>query len=105
MQMPAYVIVRVEVTDWDQYNEYLKAGPGTVAKYGGRFIARAGETVSLEGPEETRRLVILEFPSLARAQEWYNSKEYQDAKKLRAGASAGSLVAIDGVEAKPTVRS
>lgn len=96
--MPAYVIARVEVTDWDKYNEYLKAGPGTIAQYGGRFIARASEMATLEGPEETRRLIILEFPSLAKAKAWYNSKEYQNAKKLRAGASIGSLVAIDGVE-------
>ena len=96
--MPAYVIARVEVTDWDKYNEYLKVGPGTIAKYGGRFIARAGEVAVLEGPEESRRLIILEFPSLAKAKAWYNSKEYQDAKKLRAGASVGSLIAIDGVK-------
>lgn len=97
--MPAYVIARVEVTNWDKYNEYLKVGPGTIAKYGGRFIARGAEMVTLEGPEESRRLIILEFPSLAKAKAWYNSKEYQDAKKLRAGASIGSLIAIDGVEA------
>ena len=96
--MPAYVIVRVEVTDQDKYNEYLKAGPGTLARYGGKFIARNGEKATLEGPDETRRLIILEFPSLAKAKEWYNSKEYQDAKKLRADASIGSMVAIEGVE-------
>jgi len=96
--MPAYVIARVEVIDWSKYNEYLKVGPGTIVKYGGRFIARGSEVVVLEGPEETRRLVILEFPSLAKAKAWYNSKEYQSAKKLRAGASIGSLIAIDGVE-------
>ena len=97
--MPAYVIVRVEVTDWGKYNEYLKVGPGTLAQYGGRFIARGGDIVTLEGPEETRRMVILEFPSLGQAKAWYNSKEYQDAKKLRSGASIGSLVAIAGIEA------
>jgi uncharacterized protein (DUF1330 family) len=97
--MSAYVIARVEVTDWDKYNEYLKVGPGTIAQYGGRFIARAGEKATLEGPVETRRLIILEFPSLAKAKAWYNSKEYQDAKKLRSGASIGSLIAIDGFEA------
>ena len=96
--MPAYVIARVEVTDWDKYNEYLKAGPGTIAQYDGRFIARNGEKATLEGPEENRRMIILEFPSLAKAKAWYNSKEYQDAKELRAGASIGSLVAINGVE-------
>jgi uncharacterized protein (DUF1330 family) len=99
MKMPAYVIVHVEVTDRDKYNEYLKVGPGTLAKYGGRFIVRNGEKATLEGPEETRRLIVLEFPSLAKAKEWYNSKEYQAAKNLRAGASVGSLVAIEGFDA------
>ena len=96
--MPAYVIARVEVTDWDKYNEYLKVGPDTIAQYGGRFIARGGDIATLEGPEETRRVIILEFPSLSEAKAWYNSKEYQEAKKLRVGASIGSLVAIEGIE-------
>ena len=99
--MSAYVIARVEVTDWDKYNDYLKVGPGTLARYGAKFIARNGQKATLEGPEENRRLIILEFPSLAKAKEWYNSEEYQNAKKLRAGASVGSLVAIDGVDSKP----
>jgi len=95
--MPAYVIARVEVTDLDKYKEYLKVGPGTLTQYGGRFIVRNGEKVTLEGPEENRRLIILEFPSLAKAKAWYSSKEYQDAMKLRAGASIGSLVAVEGI--------
>jgi uncharacterized protein (DUF1330 family) len=97
--MPAYVIARVEVTDWDKYKEYLKVTPGTIAQYGGRFIARGGEMVTLEGPEENRRLVVLEFPSMERAKAWYHSEEYQSAKKLRAGAATAFFVAIDGIEA------
>ena len=96
--MPAYIIARVEITDWDKYGQYIKVTPGTIEQYGGRIIARGGQTLTLEGPEETRRLVLLEFPSMARAKEWYHSKEYQKAKKLRSGAATGSFVAIDGVE-------
>jgi uncharacterized protein (DUF1330 family) len=97
--MPAYIIARVEVTDWDKYGQYLKVTPGVIAQYGGRFIARGGEMVALEGPEETKRLVLLEFPSMARAKAWYHSEEYQNAKKIRAGAATAFFVAIDGVEA------
>ncbi|NIS14954.1 DUF1330 domain-containing protein, partial [Candidatus Saccharibacteria bacterium] len=50
--MPAYMIARVNVTDWDQYSEYMKVTPGIIAKYDGRFIVRGGEMVTLEGPEE-----------------------------------------------------
>lgn len=65
--MAAYVIAKINVTDWDRYKEYAKGTPGVVAKYGGRFIARGGDVVTLEGPEEIRRVVIIEFPSLEKA--------------------------------------
>jgi uncharacterized protein (DUF1330 family) len=55
--MAAYMIARVNVTDWDQYNEYIKVTPGIIAKYDGRFIVRGGEMVTLEGPEEKWRVV------------------------------------------------
>ena len=95
--MAAYVIARVEVTDRQRYKEYLELTPATIAKYGGRFIARGAESVSLEGPQETRRVVILEFPSLEKAGRWYNSDEYQAAKKVRAGAAKAEFIVIDGV--------
>ena len=96
--MAAYLLARVEVTDWDRYKEYTKKTPGAVTKYGGRFIVRAGEMVTLEGPEETRRVVLIEFPSFEKAKEFYYSKEYQEVKKLREGAAKGQFLAIDGVD-------
>jgi uncharacterized protein (DUF1330 family) len=50
----------------------------------------------LEGGDVARRVVIIEFPSLQKAEERYHSKEYQQVKPLRQGASTGSLIAIDG---------
>lgn len=94
--MPAYVVARIDVKDWNKYQEYVKATPGIIAQYGGRFIARGGEMSTLEGPEETRRVVLLEFPSLETAQAWFHSPEYQDARKLRLGAASASIIAIDG---------
>ncbi|OEU44825.1 MAG: hypothetical protein BBJ60_03530 [Desulfobacterales bacterium S7086C20] len=96
--MAAYLLARVEVTDWDRYKEYTKKTPGAIAKYGGKFIVRAGDMVTLEGPEETRRVVLIEFPSFEKAKEFYYSHEYQEAKKLRAGAATGQFLAIDGVD-------
>ena len=95
--MAAYLLARVEVTDWDRYKEYTKKTPRAIAKYGGKFIVRAGDMVTLEGPEETRRVVLIEFPSFEKAKEFYYSQEYQEAKKLRAGAATGQFLAIDGV--------
>jgi uncharacterized protein (DUF1330 family) len=41
--MAAYIIARINVTDGDRYNEYIKVTPGIIAKYGGRFIVRGGK--------------------------------------------------------------
>ncbi len=95
--MAAYIIVRMHVTDMEQYKEYTKAAPDVVAQYGGRFIVRGGATVTLEGPEEKDRIVVLEFPSLDQAKAFYGSEEYTAAIKLREGAVTAQFIAVAGV--------
>ena len=95
--MTAFILARVEITDWDRYKEYVKETPGVVEKYGGRFIARGGKVETLEGAEEKGRVVLIEFPSFEMAKEFYYSPEYQEVKKLRAGAASGHFLVIDGV--------
>lgn len=94
--MSAYLIATIEVTDWEQYQQYTRASSQAVAQYGGRFIVRGGDKITLEGPEETRRIVVIEFPSLEQIKTYYDSKEYQEAKQLRQGAATGSFVAVQG---------
>lgn len=96
--MTAYIIVHMDVTDPEQYKEYTKLTPAVIEQYGGRFIVRGGSKVTLEGPEETRRIVVVEFPSMEQAQAFYRSPEYQQAKAVRDGAATGHFVAVEGVE-------
>ena len=95
--MAGYLIARVTVTDPEKYQNYTAVTPGLIAKYGGRFLVRGGETVTLEGPEATERIVVVEFESLERAQAMYRSDEYQAAIKLRAGAATAQFIAVAGV--------
>ncbi len=96
--MTAYVVARVKVTDPEQYSRYTARTPDCIASFGGRFIARGGEPVTLEGPEFRDRMVIIEFPSLERAKAFYNSPEYTEIKALRANAAVGEFIAIDGAD-------
>ena len=96
--MPGYIIAKVNVTDMDKYKEYLKVTPGTIAKFGGKFLVRGGDIATLEGEAINDRLVVLEFPSIDKAKEWYHSQDYQDARKIRKGAAIASFYAIDGVK-------
>ena len=96
--MTAYIIVHMDVTDPEQYREYAKLTPAVIDRYGGKFIVRGGTKVTLEGPEETRRLVVVEVPSMEQAQAFYHSPEYQQAKAVRDGAATGHFVLVEGVE-------
>ena len=95
--MPAYVIADIEILDPVRYEEYKRLVPLSLSKYGGRFIARGGDAQTLEGMWTPGRLVIVEFPSLARAREWWASPEYAPARALRQATSKGSLVVVDGL--------
>jgi len=97
-RMSAYFIARVKVTDREQYKKYLKAVPAVIEKYNGKAIARSEKCISLEGPEETRRNIIIEFPSVEKAREFYNSQEYTEVKKLRANAADGEIIVVEGVK-------
>ncbi|MCX5855891.1 MAG: DUF1330 domain-containing protein, partial [Deltaproteobacteria bacterium] len=70
-----------------------------IEKYGGKAIARSTDPITLEGPEETRRIVILQFPTVEKAREFYQSPEYQEARKLREGAATGELIVVEGIAA------
>jgi uncharacterized protein (DUF1330 family) len=96
--MPAYVIVETDVHDPEQYEQYKAASPGAVHAGGGRFVVRGGELAVLEGDWDPSRLVILEFSDLEAAKRWYDSQEYQEAKRLRKGAANLRMVAVQGLD-------
>ena len=95
--MPAYVIVDIDVKDPVRYERYKELAPPSIAAYGGRYLARGGAAETLEGDWVPSRLVILEFPSLDRAKEWWSSKEYREARDLRQSCAGGTMVAVAGV--------
>ena len=95
--MSAYVIARVTVTDPEQYAEYTKRTPAVIASFGGRFLARGGRTVTIEGPEAEGRIVVLEFDTLEQAVACFTSPAYAVAKQFRLGAAEMQLLAIEGV--------
>ena len=91
-----YIIAQIDVTNPQQYAEYAKLSPGIISQFGGRFLARAGRTVTLEGAPARSRVVIVEYPSFERAQSFFSSTEYQQAKKLREGAANAQFIVVEG---------
>lgn len=94
--MAAYLIADVDVTDPDLYELYKKDLPATLEPYGARYVVRGGATDVLEGDWSPKRLVIIEFPDMARLKAWYQSSAYRPLMTLRQRSARARLLAIEG---------
>ena len=69
--------------------------PPSVEKYGGRFLVRGGSTEILEG-EWSPALVVIEFPTVEKARQWYSSDEYRPALEIRQRSADNELLIVEG---------
>ena len=92
----AYVIADIDVTDPEAYEEYRRLAPPIVAQYGGRYLVRSGRFEKFEGDWTPKRLVVLEFESLERAKQFYESQEYRSVREIRFKAAVSNLLIVEG---------
>lgn len=94
--MPAYWMSKVQITDAAAYAEYAKRAGPAIEKHGGRFLARGGRCVTLEGDEYPRN-VLVEFASVEQAVACYRSKEYQEAWAYQKDAARREVCIVEGL--------
>ncbi len=95
--MPAYVIAFVDIHDHARFaKEYLPPIAATLEPFGGHVVAASDEARTLEGAVPLGRTVIIEFPDLDRAQNWYTSDAYAPLLALRKTLATTSLVILPG---------
>ncbi len=58
---------------------------------------RGAVAATVAGSAPVDNVVIVEFPDMQRAREWYNSPEYSEGLKVRATALRRRLMFVDGV--------
>jgi uncharacterized protein (DUF1330 family) len=92
-----YWIVHIDVTDPEVYKKYLAANGVAFAKFGGRFLVRAGQHMVARGAAKSRHVVI-EFPDYAAALACLESEEYRRAVEFRDAASVADLVIVEGYD-------
>ena len=96
--MVAYWIASIGVDDPGTIRGYSKRAPAAVAKYGGKFLSRAGKFHLLEGKIAGDRCAVIEFPDMATAVACYNSPEYQEALSYREGKADAVFFVVEGTE-------
>ena len=91
--MPAaYIIVDMQITDMDQYKQYMAAA-------GGEYLVRGGRFETLEGDWKPARIAMLRFPSFDAAKAFYDDEMYRAARAQRAGTTKYfNMVLVEGVQ-------
>lgn len=94
--MAAYWVARCHVTNQEEYSKYAELAGPVIESYGGKFLARGGEQVEVEGGTY-ERTVLVEFESLEQAKNCYDSLEYKEAFKFQENAAERYVVIVEGV--------
>ena len=92
-----YVVAEITVTDPEAYKQYAATVAPTVAKFGGKYLVRGGQTVAVEGDPPGGRIVVIEFDNLAAARAFEDSPEYQAVAPLRHKAARSRVFLVEGV--------
>jgi uncharacterized protein (DUF1330 family) len=96
--MPAYAIFDVEIRDLRRYQDFMTQVKPALEAAGARYLARGGSHKVHEGDWAPRRIVLLEFPSVAAFESFYNGPVYQGLKSVRDECSSARLVSVEGIE-------
>ena len=96
-EKPAYILVDVDIHNPEIYESYKQQAVPIVRAFGGEYIARGGalDVVQDELWSPTR-IVLLKFPSMAKAKAFIESPEYAPVKQMRMDNSKGTLVIVEG---------
>ena len=95
--MAAYLIADIELHDTVAYETYRQQVPAIIAKHGGKYLVRGGAVQSVEGGWQPQRMVVLEFPTMAQLQAFYNGPDYAPLKDLRISVSHSRIVLVEGL--------
>jgi uncharacterized protein (DUF1330 family) len=95
--MTAYAIFDVEIYDMERYQEFMRRVKPALEEAGARYLARGGAHRVHEGDWIPRRIVILEFPSLAAFDSFYNGSTYRELRAIRDACSSARLVSVEGL--------
>src|SRR5579862_942657 len=104
--MAAYVIFDVPPGgDLEAMKPYREKAFDTLVPYGGKAIVRTDEIdvreVRADKGWAPTRLLVIEFPTLAAARDWYGSPEYQALLPIRLNARGpDNMVIVNGIEHK-----
>lgn len=94
---PAFVVGEIDVKNADLLDkEYVPGASKAVRDGGGKYLAVGGKSVSFYG-EPPKRIAIMAFDSLEKAEAAFNSAAYKQAKAVGDKYATFRIYAVEGV--------
>ncbi len=101
--MSGYFITHFTVTDTATYDRYVEAVVPTIQAHRGKVLVATEDVQVIDGDVAHGRVVVVEFPSVAAADEWRSSPEYKVAAEIRSSATqTHSMILVAGFEPPTT---
>ncbi len=96
--MAAYMVAVCDITNpGPGLKTYSEKSAAISALYGGKYLVRSPVGEPVEGELLKGRVVIIsEFPSMEKLNEFYNDPEYQEVKKHREGTGTYDIIFCKG---------
>ena len=94
-----YAVVEIDVSNEDPYmKEYAPTAGKALTDAGGKYLARGGKVVGIDGDAPKKRVVILEFENLDKAQAAFASAPYRENRKIGDKYAKFRIFAIEGMQ-------
>ncbi len=97
--MKAYLVLDFAIHDLAGFRPYIENVPAYIERHGGKYIVRGAAPTPVEGDWSPERLVVIEFPARANAEQFLADPEFQELAKIRHRTTTSKLVLVDGCEA------
>lgn len=99
--MKGILVAQFKIADPESYRLYAVRSAPAVKAAGSTYIAAGAPQAVLEGEEHPDRVAIVEFESLAKATQFYESSAYQEARRERRNGVEARFVLLSGAEPSP----
>ena len=77
--------------------EFIPAAEKSRQEAGGKFLARGGKAMTLQGAAPAPRVVVIQFDNLDKAQAWWNSSAQKSAQAIGDKYSTFRSYTVEGV--------
>jgi len=95
--MSAYVILDMDIKDYAEFQRFMASIKSAMDKVGARYLARGVEHQVHEGDWWPRRIVLLEFPSMATWEAFYVSSACRELNRIKNSCNSARLVSVVGL--------